>query len=143
MTKVIYPAFRLGAILPVMSRGIGFVAALIVVAFGMYYAMTATKTVSPKNGTPQATVETVGIEQDLLAIANAERRYNASKSKYVPLDELIASGELQMPRTTRGPYSYSVEVNGEGFLATAHASIVPQGAPANMTVDEQMRVSHD
>lgn len=126
-----------------MSRGIGFISVILVLAFGMWYVLKSSKTVSPANGTPKATVETTGVQQDLLAIANAERRYNALNSKYVSLDELISSGELQMDRTTRGPYSYSVDVDGDSFVARAHAENPPQGAPATLSVDNQMRVSRE
>lgn len=126
-----------------MSRGIGFISVILVLAFGMWYVLKASRTVSPANGTPKATVEITGVQQDLLAIANSERRYNALNSKYVSLDELISSGELQMARTTRGPYSYSVEVDGDSFVAKAHADNPPQGAPATLTVDNLMRVSRD
>jgi hypothetical protein len=126
-----------------MGRGLGFVAVLIVVGFGLVYYLNATKAVSPANGTPKATVEITGVQQDLLAIANAERRYNASNGKYVSLDELISSGELSMERTTRGPYSYSVDVEEQSFVARAHADSPPQGAPANITVGTGMTVSHD
>lgn len=127
-----------------MGRGFGFIAVLIVVGFGFVYYLKATKAVSPVHGTPMATVETTGVEQDLLAIANAERRYSASNGKYVPLDELIDSGEISMGgRTTRGPYSYSVDVDGMSFVARAHADAPPQGAPANISVGTTMTVSHD
>jgi len=116
---------------------------LLIAAFGMYYYVSATKAVSPVHGVPQATVDTAGVEQDLLQIANAERRYWATNSKYVSLDELISSGELQMGRTNRGPYSYSVDVSGNSFVARARASSPPQGAPANLSVDDSMHVSHD
>jgi hypothetical protein len=129
--------------LTAMSRAFGFVAVMLVMAFGLVYYMKATHAVSPANGTPQATVETTGVEQDLLAIANAERRYNATNAKYVSLDELISSGELQMPRTNRGPYSYSVEVADNAFVAKAHAGNPPQGAPANISVDATMTLSRD
>lgn len=126
-----------------MSRGIGFISAILVLAFGMWYVLKSSKTVSAPNGTPKATVETTGVQQDLLAIANAERRYNALNAKYVSLDELISSGELRMDRTTRGPYSYSVEVDGDSFVAKAHADNPPQGAPATLTVDHLMQVSRE
>ncbi len=116
---------------------------ILVAAFGMYYYMTASKAVSPANGVPQATVDTTGVEQDLLQIANAERRYWATNNKYVALDELISSGELQMGRTTRGPYSYSVDASTSSFVARAHAATPPQGAPADLSVDESMRVRHN
>lgn len=123
-----------------MSRGLGFISVMLVMAFGLWYYMTATKAVSPAHGVPQATVEITGVQQDLLAIANAERRYNATNAKYVPLDELISSGELSMERTTRAGYSYSVEVNGDSFVAHAHCSNPPQGAPTDMSVDSQMTI---
>jgi hypothetical protein len=126
-----------------MSRGIGFISVILVLAFGMWYVMKSTKVVSLPNGTPKATVETTGVQQDLLAIANAERRYNALNSKYISLDELISSGELQMDRTTRGPYSYSVAIDGDSFVARAHADNPPQGAPATLTVDNLMRVGRE
>jgi len=126
-----------------MGRGIGLIATLLIVAFGMWYYLSATKTVSPPHGAPKATVETTGVEQDLLAIAGAERRSMASNGKYVSLDELISSGELSIPSTSRGPYSYSVELESGSFVARAHTDNPPQGAPANITVGDTMHVSHD
>ena len=126
-----------------MGRGLGFIAVLIVVGVGFVYYLKSTQAVSPPGGNPKATVEITGVQQDLLAIANAERRYNASNGKYVSLDELISSGELSMERTTRGPYSYSVDVEEQSFVARAHADSPPQGAPANITVGTSMTVSHD
>ncbi|ABF39188.1 hypothetical protein Acid345_0183 [Candidatus Koribacter versatilis Ellin345] len=126
-----------------MGRAIGFIAVILIAAFGMYYYISASKAVSPANGVPQATVDTTGVEQDLLQIANAERRHWATNNKYASLDDLISSGELQMARTTRGPYSYSVDATASSFVARARASNPPQGAPANLSVDESMRVRHD
>ena len=126
-----------------MGRGFGFIAVVIVVGFGFVYYLKATKAVSPTHGAPMATVETTGVEQDLLAIANAERRYSASNGKFVPLDELIDSGEISMGRTTRGAYSYSVDVDGMSFVARAHADEPPRGAPANISVGPTMTVTHD
>jgi hypothetical protein len=129
--------------LRVMGRGFGFIVVVLTMAFGLIYYVKATQAVSPPHGNPKATVEITGVQQDLLAIANAERRYNALNSKYVPLDELISSGELSMERTTRGPYSYTVEVDGDSFIAKAHANDPPQGAPATIAVDALMRVTRD
>jgi hypothetical protein len=126
-----------------MGRGFGFIVVVLTMAFGLVYYMKATQAVSPAHGTPKATVEITGVQQDLLAIANAERRYNALNAKYVSLDELISSGELSMPRTTRGPYSYTVDIEGDSFTAKAHAGDPPQGAPSTISVDSLMRVSHD
>ncbi len=126
-----------------MGRAIGFIAVILIAAFGMYYYMTATKAVSPAHGVPQATVDTAGVEQDLLQIANSERRYWATNNKYASLDELISSGELQMGRSTRGAYVYSVDASANSFVAHAHASSPPQGAPSDLSVDESMQVRHN
>ncbi len=126
-----------------MTRAFGLIAVLLIAAFGMYYYATASKAVSPAHGVPQATVDTAGVEQDLLQIASAERRYWATNNKYVSLDELISSGELQMGRTNRGPYNYSVDVSGSSFVARARAGNPPQGAPSSLSVDESLHVSHD
>jgi hypothetical protein len=126
-----------------MGRAIGFIGVILVLAFGMFFYLKASKVVSPANGAPQATVEITGVQNDLLAIGNAEKRYMASNGKYVSLDDLISSGELQMARTTRGPYSYSVEVSGASFVARAQASNPPLGAPSSLTVDELGRVGRN
>ena len=126
-----------------MGRGLGFIVVVLTMAFGLVYYMKSAQAVSPPHGNPKSTVEITGVQQDLLAIANAERRYNATNAKYVPLEELISSGELSMERTTRGPYSYTVEIEGDSFIAKAHANEPPQGAPATIAVDSLMRVTRD
>ena len=120
-----------------------FIAVLLVLAFGMIYYMKATQAVVPPHSAPSATIETVGVEQDLIAIANAERRYSASNGSYVSLDKLLASGELSMPRTSRGPYSYSVDTDGQTFTVRAHADRPIPNAPSSVSIDDKMAIEHD
>jgi hypothetical protein len=88
--------------------------------------------------TPQATINSTGVEMDLTTIAAAERRYFASEGKYVSLDELISSGTITVARQ-RPPYSYSVQLGGDGFRVVATRSGAGgSGMPAQLSVDENM-----
>jgi hypothetical protein len=67
-------------------------------------------------------ISLTGVKNDLNAIAQAERLYQAQNGSYATLDELISSGALQMGRRSRDGYSYEVEVSGNSFTATARHS---------------------
>lgn len=127
-----------------MSRTFGYIALVIVVGAGLYIASQQTGSVTKlTKGNPRATVELTGVQNDLLAIAHAERRYMASNGKYAGLDELISSGELTMRSTARGPYAYSVETSPDGFLARATAENPPQGAPRVIQIDQEMQITRE
>jgi hypothetical protein len=73
----------------------------------------------------------------LNAIAQAERMYFSQTGVYVPLDRLIESGALATSPREREGYTYSVEVSGTGFTATARSSRA--GAPA-FSIDQTMQI---
>ncbi len=127
-----------------MSRAFGFIAVLVALGIGLYIASRQIGSVNTlTNNNPKATVEITGVQNDLLAIANAERRHQASTGNYAPLDELISSGDLNMPSTSRGPYNYSVELTDGGFVASAVADNPPPGAPRTLRVNAQMTISRE
>jgi hypothetical protein len=80
-------------------------------------------------GTPAATIDAVGARNDILAIAQAERTYQAEHGNYASLEDLISSGELTIPKTGRRGYSYDVETTSDDFRVTARCS----GADTNCT----------
>jgi hypothetical protein len=126
-----------------MGRALGFLGLLIVMAVGVYIYSKQAASVSPEGApaSPRATVDLVGVKNDLLAIANAERSHFALDGKYVSLDELRSSHELSMPAAGRGPYQYSTEVTSSGFRAVATYSGTPMpGLPQTLSVDETMQV---
>ncbi len=126
-----------------MSRAFGYIAVLIALAVGLYVASQHIGSVSRlTNNSPKATVDITGVQNDLIAIAQAERRYMASNGRYASLPDLIAAGELTVP-ANRGPYTYGVEVDSSSFVASASAENPPQGAPRALHIDEQMRISRD
>jgi hypothetical protein len=127
-----------------MSRSLGFVGLIIVVAIAAIIYMKQVQSVTPSaaegGGNPTSTIDIAGVKNDLLAIAQAERAHQATQGKYVSLDELVASGELTMNRTHRGPWTYATEVSDTGFKVTATYSGPAQAGATRFYVDESMQV---
>src|SRR5437764_1615941 len=103
-----------------MSKSFGFISLILVVGIVMYLYMRSTVAVSPAGtAAPQSTIELAGVKNDLNAIAQGERRHWASDSKYVSIDDLRASGDISMPKNSRGPYEYSADFTDNTFRITA------------------------
>jgi hypothetical protein len=122
-----------------MGRSIGFVMVLIVVAVGGYLYTKQASSVIETGSTPQTTVEVTAVRNDLLGIANAERRYWVSNGKYATLDELRTGGDIRIP--SRANYSYSAQATDTGFKIVAAYSGPDPKAPKRMAVDETMAIT--
>ncbi len=123
-----------------MGRVFGFLGVVITMAIGMYIYSLQVKAIEPGTAPAANGIEApliAGIKNDLIAIANAERGYQASEGKYASLDELIAGKYLSV-RADRPPYVYDVEMTGQGFKASATRTI--KGAPAQLWITETMQV---
>ena len=122
-----------------MRGTFGFLALLITAAIGMYIYSQQAKSVSGSapNANPETTVNVIGVKNDLIAIANAERQYNAEEGRYASLDELT-SGKYMSIRAVRPPYTYSVDTSGGTFRVTANTTA--PGAPQHLWVDDTMVV---
>lgn len=126
-----------------MGRTFSFIATFIVLAAGMYIYMRQVQTTSAAAGAsnPKAAINITGVRSDLMSIAQAERGYFALEGKYASLDELISSRSLSVARQ-RPPYSYEIDVAGNGFHVIASRSGDDgSGAPAEISVDENMQFS--
>jgi hypothetical protein len=126
-----------------MGRAFGFVVLLAVLAVGSWYYMRQTQHVmSAGTGSPTATVDLIGVRNDLLAIAQAERSHAALKGGYASLDDLRAQGDLTMQRNRRGPYTYSAEVNDSSFrIVATYSGPGTPGLPKSLSIDQTMQVS--
>ncbi len=124
-----------------MGRAFGFILVVTVVAMGGYLYTKQAKSVTSVGSNPQTTVEVTGVRNDLLAIANAERRYFASNGKYVSLDELRTGGDISVP--ARPNYSYSAQTTESTFKIIAVYSGADAKAPKRITVDETMAITTD
>jgi hypothetical protein len=103
-----------------MGRAFGFISLIIVVGIGAYIYMRQTQgATSAGTSTPTATVDLIGVRNDLLAIAQAERSHQAAQGSYVSIEALRSQGDLTMTRDNRGPYNYSAEVSDSSFRIVA------------------------
>jgi hypothetical protein len=123
-----------------MSRLFSFISIIIVMAVGMYiYSKQVQSSSAPAGAnSPKAAINITGVRTDLMAIAQAERRYLASEGKYASLDELISNNYITVARQ-RPPYTYDVETSSSGFRVIATRSGDDgSGTPAQLSVDENM-----
>jgi hypothetical protein len=122
-----------------MRSLMGLVVALAIVflAYKVYFAQMKSGATA---GNPISTIDEVGVKNDLLAIAQAERMYQAEHGGYASLDELTASGALAMRRSSRGGYTYGVETSSDNFRAVAHCPAATQPACTSWVVDRAMEV---
>jgi hypothetical protein len=95
---------------------------------------------SAGTGTPAQTIDIVGVKNDLIGIAQAERAHQAMQGSYTSLDALISSGELTMKQTGRNGYTYSVETTDQSFRAIAHCPTATFPGCSNYAVDQSMEV---
>jgi hypothetical protein len=126
-----------------MGRAFGFLSLIFVVAVGAYIYMRQTQGVmSAGSSNPKATVDLIGVRNDLLAIAQAERSHAALQGSYVSIEALRSQGDLTMTRDSRGPYNYSAEITDSSFRVVAtYSGPEGSGMPQTLSVDQTMQVS--
>jgi len=125
-----------------MRRAFGFLSLIVVVALGAYIYMRQTQSVmSAGTSNPTETVDLIGVRNDLLAIAQAERSHHAAQGSYVSIDALRSQGDLTMTRDNRGPYNYSAEVSDSSFRIVATYAGPDSSMPRTLSVDQTMQVS--
>jgi len=90
--------------------------------------------------TPQQTISIVGVKNDLIGIAEAERTYQAEHGSYASLDELVSSGALTIPKTERDGYTYEAETSDNGFRIVAHCPTSTSPGCQDLAVDQTMEV---
>jgi hypothetical protein len=122
-----------------MGRAVGFVSLLIALAVGAYlYSKQSTSALPAGATSPKAAIDLTGVKSDLLAIAQAEKRYYTMNSKYGSLAELRDNGDTNVS-DSRGPYSYSVETSDAGFVVRANYSGPDESMPRVVTIDHNLQ----
>lgn len=124
-------------------RGMGNILGLLVVALiaVLVYKFYFSKTGDGGTATPMRTIDVVGVKNDLLAIAQAERAYQAEHGSYASLDELTSSGAMTMAKTSRDGYTYEVQTSADEFHVIAHCPAATQPGCSNYSVDQSMQVT--
>lgn len=122
-----------------MGRTFGLLAAVIVAAIAIYLFTRDAQSLTSTGSTPQTTIDVVAVRNDLMAIANAERRYWATNSKYASLDELRTNGDIEI--ASRDNYTYSAETSDAGFQIIATYEGADPDAPKRIVVNEAMMMT--
>lgn len=121
-----------------MARALGFLSIVITMAVGMYIYSSQLKSTSPSGtANPEASVNIIAVQNDLVSIARAERQYLAEKGSYASLNELVSANFVTI-KGDRPPYSYQVETSSDSFRITATRST--PGSPTQIWVDDSMQV---
>lgn len=124
---------------------------IISAAIGLGIYMYTLKQAAPGPGmVVTQNISIVGVKNDLISIAQAERMYYAENSSYTDLATLNSTGAMSMMRTSRDGYTYAVETSGSGFTVTATYT-PPIAAPAGVTpphfptysIDQTMEVHQE
>jgi hypothetical protein len=112
----------------------GLVGLLISAAIGLGIYMYTLKESSPGPGmVVTQNIAMVGVKNDLVAIAQAERMYYTQNGSYADLPTLTTTGTMNIARTSRDGYTYSVTPLGNAFSATATYTAPPVNNPAGVT----------
>jgi hypothetical protein len=122
-----------------MGRAFGLISVVIVVAIGGYIYTRQAQSVSSTGSTPRTTVDVIAVRNDLMAIANAERRYWATNSRYASLDELRTNGDIEVP--SRDHFMFSAETTHDGFRIIADYSGPDPDAPKRFVVNQAMTLT--
>jgi hypothetical protein len=112
----------------------GLVGLMITAAVGLGIYMYTLKQAAPApNMVVTQNISVTGVKNDLLAIGQAERMYYTQNGSYADLPTLTSTGTMNIARTSRDGYTYSVEPSGNSFTATATYTAPPVDNPAGVT----------
>jgi hypothetical protein len=116
--------------------GLLVVALIVVLAYKLYFS----KMQSPETRSPVETINIVGVKNDLIAIAQAERLYQAEHGAYASLSELNSSGAMSVAKSGRDGYTYDVDTSSDSFRVIAHCPSATRPGCANWFIDSSMEV---
>jgi len=89
---------------------------------------------------PVQTINTMGVQNDLVNMAQAERLYQAEHGSYASLEELTSSGALPVKKTGREGYTYDVETSAESFRIVARCASSALPGCVNYAIDQTMEL---
>jgi Tfp pilus assembly protein PilE len=112
----------------------GLVSLLVAAAIGLGFYMYTLKQAVPGAGmVATQNISVVGVKNDLVAIAQAERMYFTQNGTYADLPTLTSTGTMTVTRTSRDGYTYSAVPSGNNFTVTATCTAPPVDNPAGVT----------
>ncbi len=129
-----------------MKNTFGFIGLVLVVGIALYIASTQLKTITPGGGStpadPKTTINLQGVKNDLIQFQKVEQQHLASDGHYVTMSEL--SNDTGIPGSSRGPYTYDIDVDGTTFKVTAtYQGDPPPGVPKTMSIGPAGSISQE
>ena len=122
----------------------GLIGLLITASIGMGIYLVLLKQAAPAPGmVATQAISLTGVQTDLVAIAQAERVYFAQNGSYADLATLSTTGAMNISRTSRDGYTYSVEPAETTFTATARYTSAPPEMPAGVAPPHFPTISID
>lgn len=112
----------------------GLIGLLVIAGVGLGIYMYSLKQAAPGSGmVATQNISVVGVKNDLVAIAQAERMYYTQNGSYADLPTLASSGTMNIARTSRDGYTYAAMPSGNTFTVTATYTPPPVENPAGVT----------
>ncbi|HVA94564.1 MAG TPA: type IV pilin protein [Candidatus Dormibacteraeota bacterium] len=125
-------------------RSSGLIGLLLTAVIGVGGYLYFLKQASPAPGmVATQAISVTGVKTDLIAIAQAERMYYVQNGSYVDLPTLMSKGTMNIARTSRDGYTYSVEPSDSGFTATAVHAAPPLDMPKGTVAPDFPTISID
>jgi Tfp pilus assembly protein PilE len=121
-------------------RTFGLLGVLVVLGVGYFVTQQSVSSGSTQ-ASPQEQIDVIGVRQQLLTIAQAERQYLASHGTYATLEQLAQEELLPGGTDVRG-YRFTVVADGSsGFVVTATPSDEQKAEWPVLEIDERMQVA--
>jgi hypothetical protein len=112
----------------------GLIGVLVIAAIGLGIYMYSLKQMAPGPGmVVTQNISIVGVKNDLVGIAQAERMYYTQNGSYADLPTLASTGTMNIARTSRDGYTYTATPSGNTFTVTAMYTPPPVENPAGVT----------
>ncbi len=125
-----------------MKSLVGLLVVAMICVLGYWFFLRQAGSTPEGAATPQQTIDVVGVKNDLISIAQAERAYQAQHGTYASMVELVSSGALAGAKSDRGGYTYEVEASSTDFRVVAHCPATAQQTCTSYFVDASMEVQN-
>ena len=125
-----------------MKKSASLLGLVIAMAIG-YFVYKVQLTRGPvSEAPPKQQIDVVGVQSDLLSIAQSERLYLVSNNSYATIEQLQQDGDLTFSGINRRGYHYVAEVDdGQHFKITATPSDPAKQDWPVLSIDETMQIS--
>jgi hypothetical protein len=119
----------------------GILVAMVIALFIYKFYFTSGQQALGPTAAPLQTVDVIGVKNDLVSMAQAERIYQADHNAYGSIDEMVSSGAMAYKKTGRQGYTYDSEASTDSFRIVARCTDPPMNGCTNFAIDQTMQIS--